>query len=69
VPQYDVVESGTWLGRVDLAWPEMVRDDERYEGLVPAGWRVIRLSAADLREMEAVVARIALEPGAPFLAG
>jgi hypothetical protein len=35
------------------------RDDHRYERLVEAGWRVIRLSAADLRAMDAVVARIA----------
>ncbi|MGK5110908.1 MULTISPECIES: DUF559 domain-containing protein [unclassified Geodermatophilus] len=35
------------------------RDDRRYERLVAAGWRVIRLSAADLRDLEAVVRRIA----------
>jgi hypothetical protein len=35
------------------------RDDRRYERLVAAGWRVIRLSAADLRDMDAVVGRIA----------
>lgn len=34
------------------------RDDRRYERLVAAGWRVIRLSAADLRDMAAVVERI-----------
>ena len=34
-------------------------DDERYRRLIAAGWRVIRLSAADLRDMESVVARIA----------
>jgi hypothetical protein len=34
------------------------RDDRRYERLVAAGWRVIRLSAADLRNMDAVVERI-----------
>jgi hypothetical protein len=33
-------------------------DDERYRALRAAGWRVIRLSAADLRDMDAVVARI-----------
>ena len=76
VPQYDVVEGGLWLGRVDFAWPEsrliveyegayhfeelqIQRDDDRYRRLVAAGWRVIRLSAADLRDMHAVVARIA----------
>jgi very-short-patch-repair endonuclease len=35
------------------------RDDERYRRLAAAGWRVIRLSANDLRDMVAVVARIA----------
>lgn len=34
------------------------RDDHRYARLVAAGWRVIRLSAFDLRDMDAVVARI-----------
>ncbi|HEX2074298.1 MAG TPA: DUF559 domain-containing protein [Geodermatophilus sp.] len=34
------------------------RDDRRYDRLTAAGWRVIRLSAADLRDMDAVVARI-----------
>lgn len=75
VPQYDVVENGTWLARVDLAWPEarliveyegeyhfeglqIARDDDRYRRLEAAGWRVIRLSAADLRDLEAVVRRI-----------
>jgi hypothetical protein len=78
VPQYDVLEDGTWLGRVDLAWPEarliveyegeyhfeglqIARDDERYRRLTAAGWRVIRLSAADLRDLEAVVRRIERE--------
>jgi hypothetical protein len=37
---------------------QISRDDERYRGLLAAGWRVIRLSAADLRNMAAVVARI-----------
>jgi len=75
VPQYDVLENGTWLGRVDLAWPEarlvveyegehhfeglqIARDDDRYRRLEAAGWRVIRLSAADLRDLDAVVRRI-----------
>jgi hypothetical protein len=35
------------------------QDDRRYERLVAAGWRVIRLSAIDLRDMTAVVDRIA----------
>jgi hypothetical protein len=75
VPQYDVVQDGQWLARVDLAWPEarvvveyegeyhfdglqIVRDDARLSRLVAAGWRVIRLSAADLRDLDAVVRRI-----------
>ena len=37
---------------------QIVRDDRRYERLTAAGWRVIRLSAADLRDMESVVRRI-----------
>jgi hypothetical protein len=76
VPQYDVVDAGRWLARVDLAWPEahliveyegeyhfdglqIARDDVRLARLVAAGWRVIRLSAADLRDLDAVVRRIA----------
>jgi hypothetical protein len=38
---------------------QILRDDRRYERLVAAGWRVIRLSAADLRDLEAVGIRIA----------
>lgn len=34
------------------------RDNARYERLIAAGWRVIRLSAADLRDLDAVIARI-----------
>jgi very-short-patch-repair endonuclease len=45
------------------------RDDRRYDRLIAAGWRVIRLSAPDLRDLDAVVARIARELGLPFLAG
>jgi hypothetical protein len=42
---------------------QIVRDDARYERLIAAGWRVIRLSAADLRDMDAVVARVREELG------
>lgn len=76
VPQFDVLENGTWLARVDLAWPaqrliveydgeyhfdglQIVKDDVRLRALVAAGWRVMRLSAADLRDMDGVVSRIA----------
>lgn len=34
------------------------KDDRRYARLVAAGWQVIRLSSADLRDLDAVVARI-----------
>ncbi|UOY03835.1 endonuclease domain-containing protein [Blastococcus sp. PRF04-17] len=37
---------------------QIQQDDRRYARLVAAGWRVIRLSAADLRDLDAVVARI-----------
>jgi len=76
VLQYEVVEGGTWLARVDLAWPEqrliveydgeyhfeglqIAKDDVRLGALAAAGWRVIRLSAPDLRRMDGVVDRIA----------
>ncbi|MGY1751636.1 DUF559 domain-containing protein [Blastococcus sp. SYSU D01042] len=76
VPQFEVVDAGTWLARVDLAWPDhrliveydgeyhfeglqIAKDDVRLGALVAAGWRVIRLSAADLRHMDGVVSRIA----------
>lgn len=37
---------------------QIVRDDARYAALREAGWTVIRLSAADLRDLQAVVARV-----------
>jgi hypothetical protein len=37
---------------------QIARDDRRYLRLVAAGWRVIRLSAADLRDLREVVERI-----------
>jgi len=40
---------------------QIARDDVRLRRLVAAGWRVIRLAAHDLRTMDAVVARIAVE--------
>jgi hypothetical protein len=45
------------------------RDDRRYERLVAAGWRVIRVSASDLRDMDALVARIARELDGGVIAG
>jgi hypothetical protein len=38
---------------------QIVKDDHRYDRMVAAGWQVIRLSAADLRDLDAVVLRIA----------
>jgi hypothetical protein len=37
---------------------QIAKDDVRYARLMAAGWRVIRLSSADLRDMDGVVARI-----------
>jgi hypothetical protein len=37
---------------------QIVRDDARYDRLRAAGWTVIRLSAADLRDLDGVVARV-----------
>jgi very-short-patch-repair endonuclease len=36
----------------------IVKDDARYERLTAAGWRVIRLSSFDLRNMDAVADRL-----------
>jgi hypothetical protein len=44
------------------------RDDRRYERLVAAGWRVIRLSSADLWDMADVVMRIGRALGWPLTA-
>ena len=40
---------------------QIVKDDGRYERLIAAGWRVIRLSSADLRNLDGVVRRIRAE--------
>ena len=37
---------------------QIARDDARIERLIAAGWRVIRLSATDLRNLDGVVGRI-----------
>jgi hypothetical protein len=39
---------------------QITRDDARFQRLIAAGWRVIRLSAVDLRALDAVVARVRL---------
>jgi G:T-mismatch repair DNA endonuclease (very short patch repair protein) len=75
VPQYEVRSGDEFLGRVDLALPEVkiaieyegayhfegaqiIRDDARYARLEEAGWTVIRVSAADLADLDGVVARV-----------
>jgi hypothetical protein len=42
---------------------QIIQDDARYGALVAAGWRVIRLSSVDLRDLDAVVERIAVALG------
>lgn len=37
---------------------QIVRDDQRLKGLAAAGWHVIRVSAVDLRDMDALIERI-----------
>ena len=37
---------------------QIARDDVRYARLRAAGWRIIRLSAADLRDLDSVVVRV-----------
>jgi hypothetical protein len=37
---------------------QIARDDDRIARLLAAGWRVIRVSAADLRDLDAVVERV-----------
>ena len=53
VPQYDVVHDGTWVGRVDLAWPECrviveYEGEHHFDGLqiVRDDARLSRLTAA-----------------------
>jgi hypothetical protein len=45
---------------------QIARDDVRLARLVAAGWRVIRLAARDLRDLDAAVGRIAEALGVPF---
>jgi hypothetical protein len=75
VPQVEVYDSGGFVARVDLAFPDaklaieydgeyhfteeqVLTDDARIQGLESAGWRVIRLRAADLRDLRAIVDRV-----------
>jgi very-short-patch-repair endonuclease len=45
-------------GAHHLEGMQIVRDDARLARLVAAGWRVLRISAADLRDLDAVVTRV-----------
>ena len=45
-------------GAHHFAGNQIVRDDARIARLEAAGWRVVRLSAVDLRDLDAVVARV-----------
>jgi hypothetical protein len=48
---------------------QIVKDDARYSRLIAGGWRVIRLSSADLRHLDAVVAKVRGALGSPPSAG
>jgi hypothetical protein len=74
VPQYEVLVDGLELhvdlafpearlaveyeGAYHFEETQIVRDDARYALLVAAGWRVLRLSSADLRDLDGVIRRI-----------
>jgi Protein of unknown function (DUF559) len=74
IPQYEVLVDGiasrfdfAWPeARVALEYEgayhfdeaQIVRDDERVDRLRAAGWIVIRISAADLRNLDAVVEKV-----------
>jgi very-short-patch-repair endonuclease len=45
---------------------QIARDDVRLSWLVAAGWRILRLSAADLRDMDGIVRRIEAELRTPL---
>jgi len=45
-------------GEHHFSGAQIARDDARYARLVAAGWRIIRLSAADLRDLDSVVVRV-----------
>ncbi|HEV7870424.1 MAG TPA: hypothetical protein VGO95_04125 [Modestobacter sp.] len=80
VPQFEVVVGGRcrrldlgwpeaklaleYEGAHHFEGPQIVLDDERYADLVAAGWRIIRVSASDLRDLDGVVVRIRAALGA-----
>jgi very-short-patch-repair endonuclease len=45
---------------------QIIRDDVRYARLRAAGWTVIRLSAAHLRDLDTIVARVHAALEGPF---
>ena len=71
-PQYEVLAAGARVdfawpeAKVALEYEgayhfedgQIVRDDERIERMRAAGWLVIRISAADLRNLDAVVEKV-----------
>jgi very-short-patch-repair endonuclease len=74
VAQHRVRHAGRFVARLDFAWPERrvaleyegawhttrIREDRRrIEALQAAGWRVLFVTAADLRSPAALLARIA----------
>jgi len=80
VCNYNVVERGRWIARVDMAWIEQRviveydgavhlderqrrRDAERLNHLQGAGWRVIVLTADDLRRPDSTVQMVKLALG------
>ncbi len=74
VAQYEVRVAGRFVARTDFAWPErrvaleyegawhtkqVAADRRRIEALQAAGWRVLFVTAADLHDPAALIARIA----------
>jgi len=74
VAQHVVRHRGSFVARLDFAWPErrvaleyegawhttrLAQDRRRIEALQAAGWRVLFVTAADLRSPDALLARIA----------
>lgn len=74
VAQFEVRVAGRFVARTDFAWPahrvaleyegawhtrQIAADRRRIEALQAAGWRVLFVTAADLRHPEQLIARIA----------
>jgi len=55
-PEHKVVVE--YEGAYHFDGPQIDKDDLRYARLIAAGWRVIRLSSADLHDLDATVAKI-----------